>query len=463
MKFVDRKRELALLEREYESDAAALVVVYGRRRVGKTALLTHFIEQKPAIYFLATEESEAMNRQAFQQLAAEYLKDGLLQEALLDRWEPIFERLVSAAQGARLVIVLDEFQYIGKNSPAFLSVFQRIWDQCLSKANVMVVLCGSLISMMMSQTLRYESPIYGRRTAQLRLRPVKFPYYPEFFGEEKPRDEWIRYYSVTGGVPKYIEMFSRVQSLEQGIKENILDTGSFLYDEPNFLLQREVSDIGSYFSIMRAIAAGNHKLSKIAAVLQQKQTSIPRYLRVLIELDLLEREVPVTESSPEKSKKGIYQIRDPFLAFWFQFIYPNRSYLETGHPEIVLRRIRQNFIDSRVSFIYEEICREQLWTLSANGQLSCVLDKVGRWWDNAGNEIDAVGIAEEEQVLVLGECKFWQGPVGLNVLQALEQKALRVSWHSETRKTLYVLFSIHGYTAELKQLAMQRQDLILCR
>ena len=463
MKFVDRKREMALLEREYESDTASLVVVYGRRRVGKTALLTQFIEQKPAIYFLATEESEAMNRQAFQQLAAAYLKDGLLQEAAVARWEPIFERLVSAVRGERLVIVLDEFQYIGRNSPAFLSVFQRIWDQCLSKANVMVVLCGSLISMMMSQTLRYESPIYGRRTAQLRLRPVKFPYYPKFFGEEKPRDEWIRYYSVTGGVPKYIEMFSRAQSLEQGIKENILDTGSFLYDEPNFLLQREVSDIGSYFSIMRAIAAGNHKLSKIATVLQQKQTSIPRYLRVLIELDLLEREVPVTESSPEKSKKGIYQIRDPFLAFWFQFIYPNRSYLETGHQEVVLRRIRQNFIDSRVSFIYEEICREQLWTLSANGQLPCVLDKVGRWWDNAGNEIDAVGIAEDEQVLVLGECKFWQGQVGLNVLQALEQKALQVSWHSETRKTLYVLFSIHGYTAELQQLAMQRQDLILCR
>lgn len=463
MKFVDRKREMALLEREYESDTASLVVVYGRRRVGKTALLTQFIEQKPAIYFLATEESEAMNRQAFQQLAAAYLKDGLLQEAAVARWEPIFERLVSAVRGERLVIVLDEFQYIGRNSPAFLSVFQRIWDQRLSKANVMVVLCGSLISMMMSQTLRYESPIYGRRTAQLRLRPVKFPYYPEFFGEEKPRDEWIRYYSVTGGVPKYIEMFSRAQSLEQGIKENILDTGSFLYDEPNFLLQREVSDIGSYFSIMRAIAAGNHKLSKIATVLQQKQTSIPRYLRVLIELDLLEREVPVTESSPEKSKKGIYQIRDPFLAFWFQFIYPNRSYLETGHQEVVLRRIRQNFIDSRVSFIYEGICREQLWTLSANGQLPCVLDKVGRWWDNAGNEIDAVGIAEDEQVLVLGECKFWQGQVGLNVLQALEQKALQVSWHSETRKTLYVLFSIHGYTAELQQLAMQRQDLILCR
>ena len=463
MKFVDRKREMALLEREYESDTASLVVVYGRRRVGKTALLTQFIEQKPAIYFLATEESEAMNRQAFQQLAAAYLKDGLLQEAAVARWEPIFERLVSAVRGERLVIVLDEFQYIGRNSPAFLSVFQRIWDQCLSKANVMVVLCGSLISMMMSQTLRYESPIYGRRTAQLRLRPVKFPYHPEFIGEEKPRDEWIRYYSVTGGVPKYIEMFSRAQSLEQGIKENILDTGSFLYDEPNFLLQREVSDIGSYFSIMRAIAAGNHKLSKIATVLQQKQTSIPRYLRVLIELDLLEREVPVTESSPEKSKKGIYQIRDPFLAFWFQFIYPNRSYLETGHQEVVLRRIRQNFIDSRVSFIYEEICREQLWTLSANGQLPCVLDKVGRWWDNAGNEIDAVGIAEDEQVLVLGECKFWQGQVGLNVLQALEQKALQVSWHSETRKTLYVLFSIHGYTAELQQLAMQRQDLILCR
>ena len=461
MQFVDRKQEMTLLEREYASDAASLVVLYGRRRVGKTTLLTHFIEGKPAIYFLATEESEAMNRQVFQSLAAEYLGDDLLREAVLSRWEPIFERLVQSAQQERLVIVLDEFQYIGKSSPAFLSVFQRIWDQCLCKANVMVVLCGSLISMMMSQTLSYESPIYGRRTAQLRLRPVCFEYYADFFAEDMSKDRLVQYYSVTGGVPKYIEVFRQAGTLEQGIQDCVLDPGSFLYDEPNFLLQREVSDVGSYFSIMRAIAAGNHKLSKIATVLQQKQTSIPRYLRVLIELDLLEREVPITESNPEKSKRGIYKIQDPFLAFWFQFVYPNRSYLESGHQELVLRRIKQNFIDNRVSFIYEDICREQLWKMSADGDLPYLLDKVGRWWDNAGNEIDVVGVSEDEGILVLGECKFWQGVVGVNVLQALERKAALVHWRDGQRKVVYILFSIHGFSEDLHQSVKFRQDVIL--
>lgn len=461
MEFVDRKQEIALLEREYVSEAASLVVVYGRRRVGKTALLTQFIKEKPAIYFLATEESELMNRQVFQSLAAEYLDDALLGEAVLSRWEPIFERLVQSIRQERLVIVLDEFQYIGKSSPAFLSVFQRIWDQCLCKANVMVVLCGSLISMMMSQTLSYDSPIYGRRTAQLRLRPVCFEYYADFFAKDMARDQLVSYYSVTGGIPKYIEMFRRAGALEQGIQDCVLDPGSFLYDEPNFLLQREVADVGSYFSIMRAIAAGNHKLSKIATVLQQKQTSIPRYLRVLIDLNLLEREVPVTESNPEKSKRGVYKIRDPFLAFWFQFVYPSRSYLESGHQELVLRRIQQNFIDNRVSFIYEDICRERLWKMSAEGDLPCLLNKVGRWWDNAGNEIDVVGLAEDEGVLVLGECKFWQGVVGVNVLQSLECKAALVHWKAEPHKMVYVLFSIHGFSEDLQQLATLRQDVIL--
>ena len=325
----------------------------------------------------------------------------------------------------------------------------------------MVVLCGSLISMMMSQTLSYESPIYARRTAQLRLRPVSFEYYVDFFAEDMPKDRLMQYYSVTGGVPKYIEVFRRAGTLEQGIQDCVLDPGSFLYDEPNFLLQREVSDVGSYFSIMRAIAAGNHKLSKIATVLQQKQTSIPRYLRVLIELDLLEREVPITESNPEKSKRGIYKIQDPFLAFWFQFVYPNRSYLESGHQELVLRRIKQNFIDNRVSFIYEDICREQLWKMSADGDLPYLLDKVGRRWDNAGNEIDVVGLAESESVLVLGECKFWQGPVGMNVLQSLERKAALVHWREGQCKVVYILFSIHGFSEELRQSAKLRQDVIL--
>ena len=195
-------------------------------------------------------------------------------------------------------------------------------------------------------------------------------------------------------------------------------------------------------------------------MLQQKQTNLPRYLKVLTDLDLLEREVPVTESNPDKSKKGLYQIRDAFIRFWFKFVYPNRSYIEMGHPDVVMNRLERNFIDSQVSFVYEQICREKLWTLSAEGRLPGLLEKVGRWWDSS-HEIDVAGLSEEDNLLVLGECKFWSGPVGVNILTELEQKAAFVDWHKGKRKTVYIIFSVNGYSEELAAVGKIREDVIL--
>ncbi len=460
MAFVDRQRELQALQREYEREASSLVVLYGRRRVGKTELIRHFIAEKPSLYFLATEESEAMNREAFQRQVAEFLENDLLRDSLFARWEPIFEQLAAASRERRIVLVFDEFQYIAKSSPAFLSVFQRIWDTRLKNANVMVILCGSLVSMMLTQTLHHSSPLYGRRTAQLHLRPIPFAHYAEFFAGNLSKEELVKRYSITGGVPKYIEMFTQGTNLSQAIEENILAPSSFLFDEPTFLLQQEVSDIGSYFSILRVIAAGNHKLSKIATTLQQKQTNLPRYLKVLMDLDLLAQEVPVTEANPEKSKRGLYQIRDHFIRFWFQFIYPNRSYLEMGHFDVVLHRLKKNFIDTQVSFVYEQICQEMLWELSAERKLPCLLERVGRWWDSS-HEIDVVGLSEESGVLVLGECKFWAGAVGGNVLVELEKKSSFVDWHRGDRRLFYVIFSIHGFSEDLQCTAKAREDVLL--
>lgn len=460
MRFIDRANEMSTLEKEYKRGPASMVVIFGRRRVGKTELIRHFIQDKPALYFLATEESEAMNRVAFQEQAADFLNSDLLRGSSIDRWEVLFQQLVLAAIDQRLVIVIDEFQYIGKSNSAFLSVFQRIWDTILSKANVMVILCGSLVSMMMSQALNYDSPLYGRRTAQIKLRPISFSHYHEFFDDAPSENELIKRYSITGGVPKYVEMFRQSHDLREAIHDSLLNPSGYLFDEPNFLLQKEVSDIGSYFSILRIIAAGNHKPSKISALIQQKQTNLPRYFKVLIELDLLEREVPVTETNPDKSKKGLYQIRDNFIRFWFKFIYPNRSYIEMGHADVVMNRLKQNFIDSQVSFVYEGICREKLWELSANGKFPGLLEKVGRWWDHS-HEIDVAGISEEDNLLVLGECKYRTGPLGLNILSQLEQKASFVDWHKEKRKIIYILFSINGFSDELKSLAAEREDVIL--
>lgn len=458
-KFIDREDELATLENEYRREGSALVILYGRRRVGKTTLISEFIKDKNALFFLASEESETQNQLAFKERAAEFIHSELLANADVKNWELLFKAIMETPFEKKPIIVIDEFQYIGKSNPAFPSVFQRIWEEVLKDKDVMVILCGSLISMMESQTLAYDSPLYGRRTAQIRLTQIPFRYYPAFF-PDKSRREQIELYAVTGGVPKYIEIFSESPDIYTAIGYNILNRSSYLYDEPNFLLQQEVTEVGSYFSVIRAIATGHSKLSAIASALEVKQTNLSKYLKTLIDLDILEREVPVTVDNPEKSKMGLYKIKDNYLRFWFAFVYPNRSYIESGHREIVLNKIRNSFISGQVAYVYEDVCREQMWTLSAEGVWPFQFSKIGRWWD-AHYEIDVVALDPEGGNLILGECKFWRDPVGVNVLRALEEKESNVSWKKNNRQVWYILFSASGFTDDLKKLAETREDLIL--
>ena len=457
---IAREDERMALEREYERDQASFVVVYGRRRIGKTSLLVDFLKDKCGVYFLATEESEAQNRATFKGVVADFLDDDLIRHASFDRWDDLFDRLTQDVS-QRIVIVLDEFQYLGKANNAFLSVLQRIWDSLLRERNVMLVLCGSLISLMVEQTLAHGSPLYGRRTAQLHMRQLPFSCYGEFFPEESSERKLVELFSVTGGVPKYIELFDAQKDIYASIAHNVLDRSSFLYDEPNFLLQREVGEVGSYFSIIKAIAAGNRKLGKIASVLETKQTSLTRYLKTLADLDILEREVPVTESNPQRSKSGQYRIKDNFLLFWFRYVFPNLGLIESGHAEAVKGKIERNFIDGHVSYVYERICQEKVWDKAADGTWPFVPTKVGRWWGAGDVEIDAVALDDQGGSLALCECKFWKEPVGANVLRDLESKAPAVVWQREERSLWYVLFIISGFTEDLQRLAAEREDVLL--
>ena len=458
-RFVDREQEMATLQSEYERDGSALVVLYGRRRVGKTTLISEFIKNKKALFFLASEESESQNRLAFQEKAADFLNSNLLKNVEVKSWDVLFRAIMDSHFDSKPVIVLDEFQYLGKSNPAFPSVFQRIWEEILKDRQVMVILCGSLISMMQSQTLAYDSPLYGRRTAQIRLKQIPFAYYHQFF-PDKSRKELIEMYAVTGGVPKYIELFSQSKDIYSAIEKCVLNRSGYLYDEPYFLLQQEVSEVGSYFSIIKAIAAGNTKLSSIAGVLEVKSTSLTKYLKTLIDLDILEREVPVTEDSPEKSKKGLYKIKDNYLRFWFAFVYPNMSFIERGHGRIVMDKIRKSLVRNHIAFVYEDICRERMWEINAEGVWPFYFSKLGRYWDSK-EEIDIAAIDPDGKNLILGECKYWQEPVGVSVLRELEAKAKTVSWEKEKRKTWFVLFSVNGFTEDLRAEAAARTDLRL--
>jgi uncharacterized protein len=457
-KFVNREEELAYLESEYNRDSASLTILYGRRRTGKTALISKFGVDKNMLYFFVTEESEHENRNNFKDLVSKHIGSELLSQADVKSWEVIFKELVQYRKEERKLIVIDEFQYLGKSNNAFPSIFQKIWDTILKDENVMVILCGSLISMMEAQTLSYSSPLYGRRTGQIKLAPIKFKHYHEFYSG-RSRKELIEYYSVTGGVPKYIELFENSKDIFSAIDKNILETKSFLYEEPLFLLQNEVSELGTYFSLIKTIAAGNHKLSKITSALSIKQTNLSKYLRTLIDLDILTREVPITEEQPEKSKKGLYKIKDNYIEFWFKFIYPNKSFIETGHKDFALEKIKNNLVDSHTAFVYEDICIEEMWELNMKGELNLRFDKIGRWW-NAHHEIDIVAYDSKGQDIVFGECKYTVKPIDTDIYYALVEKAKHVKWKQD-RIEHFVFFSINGFTKKMEDLAKTNPNTLL--
>lgn len=464
MEFVDRVQELAALEAAYQSPGAALLVVYGRRRVGKTTLLAQFCRNKPALYYLATEESIAANRSAFREAAADFLQNELLRSAQNASWEMIFDALFQQARQEKLVIVLDEFQYLGKADKAFPSVFQRIWDTALKNQNVEVILCGSLIQMMMEQTLSYASPLYGRRTGQIRLGQIPYAHYQQFF-PQLTETERILYYAVTGGVPKYIELFRPCADIYAAIEKNVLLPQSFLYEEPEFLLRREVQEVGSYFSIIRAVAAGRTRSSQIASQLSISPTSLSKPLKTLCDLDILEREVPATEANPETSKKGQYRIKDNFIAFWFRFVYPMRSFIEGGHPEAALKKLKSGFIPNHVGYVYEDICRQKLWELNAKQELPFQFDRAGRWWGGKDTEIDiaAVNTGDPDKIL-FGECKFHlDTPMQVAELNQLRRKAAAVPWGGANREEYFILFCAGGYSKELQDLADADSHILLGR
>lgn len=456
-KFINRTNELNMLKKQYEQKEAAFVVIYGRRRIGKSRLIQEFVKEKRCISFLATEENETENRNAFKSKVADVLENPLLKAAQIDRWESIFDVIAEACdEKERLIVVLDEFQYLGKANAAFPSILMSIWDEKLKDKNIMLILCGSLINMMTSQVLNYDSPLYGRRTAQKKMQQIPFKHYHEFV-PDLTAEEQIERYAVTGGVPKYIELFHTKGDIYDAIRDNVLDSSSFLYEEPEFLLRKEVSEVGSYFSILKVIASGNHKLGNISTVLNIKQSGLSKYLATLCDLDILERQVPITEENPEKSKKGLYFIKDNFIRFWFQFVFPYRDMLETGQEEFVVQKLKKSFVENHVSYVYEDICRERVWDLNGKGMM---FNRVGRWWDKE-NEVDIVAYDSMGEDILFGECKYSQNPKGIEVLADLKQKSHEVKWKNGKRKEHFVIFSKSGFTKELIERAEKDGSIIL--
>jgi len=454
MKFINRELELELLNSEFCRQESSLVVIFGRRRTGKTTLLNHFLENKKSLYYFADTQSEKNQIRRFQESLAETFADNLLNAVKIDSWDVIFDYLCQKINTEeKFVLAIDEFQSLVKANLHFSSLFQRIYDTKLKKENIMIILCGSIIGMMYNETLSYNSPLYGRRTAQIKLKEIDFHHYQEFY-PELGKKELIEFFTITGGIPKYIELFRKGSDLFSTIRTEILNKNKFLYYEPRFLLQEEVNDVSTYFSILTVISAGNHKMNTITGRLGVQASQITVFLKKLMDLDIIEKQIPVTEENPSKSKRGLYFIKDNFLQFWFRFVFPYQSYLEIDNLNFVENKIREDLV-YLVSGVFEKLCRQVIFEID----LPLILEKCGRWWDKQ-NEIDLVGINSNDEI-IFGECKWSDNLIGLSVLRELQAKAGKVAWGSNKRKEYYILFSKSGFTDDLKRFQEDNHNIFL--
>lgn len=453
--FINRVSELALLEKHYNSDRAELFVLYGRRRVGKTELLVHFCEGKRHIFFVADQVPEQTSRVNLSKAVNDALFGPGQVSAVYNSWDDLLTTLARQAQDKRLVVVLDEFPYLVAAYPPLASILQRIWDQSLKNSQIMLILNGSYIGMMEETVLGYQAPLYGRRTAQYLLEPLEFPDTQYFFPSYSPEDR-LRAYAVYGGTPAYLQTIQPEQSLEANILEGILERGSILYDEVRFILQQELREPRNYFAVLQAIASGNTRQNEIkqAAGLD----NIAPYLDTLQQLHLVERIVPVTETQPHKSRRGLYRLKDNFLRFWFRFVLPNRSQLERGSKEMVFESAIRPEMDHFAAPIFEQACQQYFWRVGLEEKLPFTPKQIGGWWQ-ANQEVDIVVLGETQLMLV--ECKWRVRPVGLDILENLESKTKAIQKEAGNQRVLYGLCSRSGYTDQLTAHVQGRNDVYL--
>lgn len=464
MNFLGREKEILVLEKEYARDGG-FVVIYGRRRIGKTTLIKQFIKSKTAFYFLATKEVESQSMKRFAGVIARTTGNSVLQKAAFSDWLDLFQAVADYKPNEKKVLVIDEFPYLVKVNDSFPSILQNAWDEILKDSNVMLILCGSLISMMKKHALSYESPLYGRRTAQMRIAPL--PFTTVYENQKLSFEEAAEQYSITGGVPKYMEFFSDGQPLYKQIKENVLSKNGFLYEEPNFLLTDEVQVPTNYFSIIKVIADGNHKLGTIAGILGLETSALTPYLKTLSELGFIEKQVPVTEKNAEKTRKGLYFISDNFLRFWFRYVYPYKGELELDNTQISLDELDKDFKEKFVAFAYEDICKEIFARLCSDKAIDFTPSKIGSYWlnDKSGNtQIDVMAVDTVNKRLFAGECKYHNQPVDADVYFELVKKVDNSSEIKSAFKgytVIYGVFSKSGFTSRMTDISNSNPNLFL--
>jgi len=444
--FVNREKELQVLNQEYRKKSASFTVIYGRRRVGKTTLISNYIKGKSSLFYYATEASLDTQLKQFSALVMDFLGKDYLTSHAFDSFEQAFLFLADHIKLKKLVVVIDEYHKLVKLDKSFSGLIQKVWDTALINSRIHLILCGSVMSIMHKELLSYQSPLYGRRTSNIHLKPLKFKHISKFVQGISKMDQ-MNIYASFGTVPKYLELYDSKQSFWSNIKTQILDKNAYLYPEVKFLLKDEISQPVTYFTILETISRGETKIGKIAGKLGVPASYLSRYMQRLNALDIVEKEVPVTENWPEKSKYGQYRIKDNFIKFWLHYVFMNQSYLEIGNVDYILNRIKKSFNQAFVSFAFEQYTKELILD-NPNRYLGFIPVKIGRCW-SSDEEIDLVAIGEDRMAFI--ECKWQNRKIDYSVYADLVRKSELVRVETDAKKT-YVLFSKSGFVKGIKNL-----------
>lgn len=454
MAFINRERELEFLHDSYRGNKSRFIVIYGKRRVGKTELVKQFFRDIPHIYFLADKAPEKEQLRLLSEKVGLLYQDEFLLSRGFGNWYEFFKYIKDKG---RVVIAIDEFPFLIEANKAVPSIFQKGWDEELKDSEIYLILLGSSIGMMETDVLGYKSPLFGRRSGQILIEPLSFLESKKFF-PGKSDEEFLYIYSILGGTPAYLLQFDPSADLWTNIRKKILMPEAYLFSEPEFILKEELREPRNYFSILRAISMGKTRVGEIINETGFEKNIVGKYLSVLTGLRITKREVPVTEKSYEKSKKGIYMLDDNFFRFWFKFVFPNKSFIEEGEIDyVILKKIKPE-LDIFTSLIFEEVCRSFIRKGLTN---EIRFSKVGRWWSKDA-EIDIIGVNEDENSILFGEVKWSTKKVGMDILADLKRKAQMVEWGKKNRKEYYALFSRKGFTEEVLRVA-EKENIFLQR
>ena len=453
--FIGRERELNSLEKLYASDKFEFAVIYGKRRVGKTALLNHFIRNKKAIYFMGVESNDKQNLENFSKNILEY-GVGIQADTAFLSFQAALEYVFQLAEKERLILAIDEYPYVARSSRSLASTLQLLIDKYKENSKLMLILCGSSMSYMEDHVLAYKAPLYGRRTAQMKMQPFDFAdacrYFKNFSDEDK-----ALIYRIVGGTPQYLLQMDDKLSIEENIKNTFLNPTSSLFEEPENLLKQEVREPALYNAIITAIATGSTRMAEISTKVGAETSVCAAYLKNLLALGLVQKETPYGEKA---SRKSIYAIDDNMFRFWYRFVPENYSIISRGASDIAYKRMEPHLSDY-MGKVFEEICKQYLWKLLLKGQSPVEFGELGRWWGtdpftHSQTEIDIMG-EQDKNTALFGECKWTNERVDTGVLETLAKRGQLFHYG----KIYLVLFAKRGFTKGCVDMANRMGNVML--